>query len=150
MPANNKFSDNPIFTHLLEGDHLTSEDVLELTRRSRADCMPLEQVLVKHRIISVQQLMEVLAIRDEQPKVLIGELCVQSGYCTEDDLESALALQGRSAAHGLTVLLDQREAPDAELLAAIGGYVKGLEHQVANLESETMELRVELELSRGA
>lgn len=141
MPENKSFSDNPIFAFLLEKEHLSSEEVRELTRRSRADCMPLGQVLVRHKIITIQQLMQVLAIQDERPRSRIGELCVEYGFCGSSDLDAALALQGRSAPHALTVLLNDRGAENAELVTAIGHYVERLERRESSLEKTASELQ---------
>ena len=144
MSADKNTTDTAIFAYLLAEDLLTPEDVRELTRKSRSDCMPLGQVLVRHRVITIHQLMKVLALQDDDPKARIGELCLRHKFCDEEQLEAALALQGRSAPHGLVVLINELGTSNADMIAALGNYVSGIERREAKLEKEVIELRAEV------
>ncbi len=133
--------DNQLFNFLLAEGLLTELEVSDLARKVGTDCVPLGQILVQHKIISVEDLMQALSFQDADPLAEVAELCVRHGFCDQSEIEAAVQLQGRSAPHGLLVLLNEFGTSNGDLLRGIATYVAGLERQEATSIVEIHDLK---------
>lgn len=146
--SSNTNSQNPLLAYLLSEGLISEMEVRDLARTAGADCMPLGQILVRHKIISIQDLLKSLTYQDDHPDAPVGELCVRNGFCTQEQIDAALELQSRSAPHSLLVLLNAFGVSNGDLLRAIAEYVANLERHEISTKNEIEDLRAEVALLR--
>ena len=124
----------PIFsTQLLDmlvDDQLIDRDTRErILARTRDQWVPFGKILKQRGRLTMTQLMSLLEQQNESPELLLGELAVRAGYCTEEDVYEALRVQREISPHPLEVLVREVAVDRERLIAVFIRYVRRIEEQ---------------------
>ncbi len=117
----------------LREENVLAADVLDrLEARSNESVMPLGVILRQRGKLTMAQLIELSHMQSGNPRLRLGELAVKQGWCTDTDVEEALAQQRR--VHLLDLVAGEEGCDSSALARALVRYVKVLEERVAALE----------------
>jgi hypothetical protein len=119
---------------LREENVLAAEVLDRLEARSNEAVMPLGVILRQRGKLTMAQLVELSHMQSGNPRMRLGELAVKQGWCTEADVEEALAQQRRRM-HLLDLVTVEEGCDSSALVRALVRYVKLLEDRVAALET---------------
>jgi hypothetical protein len=119
---------------LREESVLAAEVLDRLEARSNEAVMPLGVILRQRGKLTMAQLVELSHMQSGNPRMRLGELAVKQGWCTEADVEEALAQQRRRM-HLLDLVTVEEGCDSSALVRALVRYVKLLEDRVAALET---------------
>ena len=117
--------------YLVDQGLLSEEDVERLEAGSRERGMRLGQLLLKDRALSLKQVLTVLERQEDEPGRLFGELAVDEGLLSREQLEQALVRQRISRPHPAEVILEMGALEPRALLEALISYAKILEAHLA-------------------
>lgn len=117
-----------LFDALIEHGVLDEQDAHEFSYGPNGDERPpLGRILIHEGVLSVGQVMDVVGRQVDHPELRIGELAVQQGYCTAEDIERCLEIQRDLLAHPMEELLGRRDVDPAALVRALSSYIGALE-----------------------
>lgn len=114
-------------------------DLVEDFRRTSADrpWIPLGRILVDEGHLTEQQHDGIVRIKLAEPAARFGDLAIREGFCTVEQVESALAVQSRMSPGPIELILrDERTDRDA-VFTALLRYVHHLEGRV--IAAQAME-----------
>jgi hypothetical protein len=119
----------------LREENVLPADVLErLASRSNEMVMPLGVILRQRGKLTMAQLIELVHMQSAKPGLRLGELAVSQGWCTEADIDEALAVQKRSV-HLLDLVLAEEGCNASLLVRALVRYAKLLEERMGAIEA---------------
>ena len=128
------FTTRPELASCLREEKVLAADVLErLESKSNEAVMPLGVILRQRGKLTMAQLIELSHMQSGNPRLRLGELAVKQGWCTEADVNEALAQQRR--VHYLDLVAGEEGCNSSALVRALVRYVKVLEERVAALET---------------
>jgi hypothetical protein len=117
----------------LRAENVLPTDVLDrLETRSGDAVMPLGVILRQRGKLTMAQLIELSHMPPGNPRMRLGELAVSKGWCTEEDVDEALAVQERRV-HMLDLVIAEPGFDAVALSRALVGYAKLLEERMAAL-----------------
>jgi hypothetical protein len=119
---------------LREENVLAAEVLHRLEARSNEAVMPLGVILRQRGKLTMAQLIELSHMQSGNPRMRLGELAVKQGWCTEADVDEALAQQQRRV-HLLDLVTGEEGCDSSALVRALVRYVKLLEERIAALET---------------
>lgn len=119
---------------LLREEKVLGEDLLaRIEQRSGDAVMPLGVILRQRGKLSMAQLIELSHLQSGNQRLRLGELAVSKGWCTDADIEAALAAQERRV-HVLDLVLAEPDLDVAAFARAMVRYAKLIEERMAALE----------------
>lgn len=127
---------------LLDRELINLEQATCIRRRSKHDRVPIGQLLITEGYCSVRQVMNLVAMQEENPGVRFGELAIRSGHLTSIELDDVLRLQGEYRYHQIEVALQQRLMPKEKLYRLVICYVRYMELEVSDEDEGLVDLTV--------
>lgn len=116
---------------LLVGESILSRAMADtLSARVRDSWIPLGKILRQQGSISMGQLMDLLQEQANSPTTRLGDLAVQLGMCTQEDVERALRIQRESSPHVIDLLVREGHCDAERLCRVLSRYVRRLEDRV--------------------
>lgn len=112
------------------------EVVKELGENHRKRWVPLTVVMMEERILEMSQVGVLLRKQMKEPGLRIGELAVREGFCTEDDVKRALAVQEEHCAHPVDLILGDDRIDTGAAVETLKSYVRHLEGRVETLQRQ--------------
>lgn len=117
---------------LVDREAITAEQA-EAARRSAADeRLPIGQVLMQAGVLSVKQIMFVLARQADDPTTKFGQIAVEHGFISMRQLEDALQEQRVARRHIIEVISRMNLLRPPVLIEMTVAYVALLELTLAN------------------
>lgn len=109
-----------------------SLDLVEKHRRSMRETpwVPLGRILIREGILSVRQVMGLVAMQVSEPHIRIGDLAVREGLCTPEEVAHCLDQQAASSPGPIHLLLKDENVSQDRLVNALVGYIHFLEGQL--------------------
>ena len=96
--------------------------------------MPVGEILLRHRMLNFNQVMEILGMQADRPGMRFGELAVEAGFIEPDSVEWALRRQPTTAPHPLERALSRGMIDPPQLARTLVRHVKELESGHARQE----------------
>lgn len=111
--------------YLVERGLLEREEVEEVIDAAAKSSQRLGRLLLRKKLVTLRQMVELLDRQACEPGRRLGELAVEAGYCTEAQLESMLKEQkGHVGQHPLDHLILSGRLSQQALMEALVSYVK--------------------------
>lgn len=109
-----------------------SLDLVEKHRRSIRETpwVPLGRILIREGVLSVRQVMGLVAMQVAEPHIRIGDLAVREGLCTPEEVAHCLDKQAASSPGPIHMLLKDENVSKDRLVNALVGYIHFLEGQL--------------------
>lgn len=104
---------------------LPMEVIVELRRGTRAP--QLGKILLDRRAMDVRQVMQIVSLQADEPRMRFGELAIRAGFIDEHELISALRDQRMMRRHPSEIILERGLMKRSALLRALIGYTTLLE-----------------------
>jgi hypothetical protein len=130
LAANTHFSSSLVRFGLCDQDHAN-----QIARNAEARWLPLGRILVRQKKITIQDSAEIFSRQAEKPHMLFGEVAVELGYCTAEDVDEAIAFQRKECPHVLDLAIADSELDAEGLLAAAADYIRYTERLISQLET---------------
>ena len=92
---------------LVRAGIVSADDYVEALSRQEEDRPPLGQVAIEESMLGVREVLEVIRTQKQEPGRLFGEIAIDKGYLTEEQVARLLMLQRqreRSVMHYLVEL----------------------------------------------
>lgn len=97
--------------------------------------VPLGRILIREGYLSVRQVMGLVSMQAEEPRMRIGDLAVREGLCTREEIQECLAIQSRLSPGPIQLVLRDGHAASDRLVNALVGYIHYLEGRLEEAES---------------
>ncbi|MEM8712578.1 MAG: hypothetical protein AAGG01_16615 [Planctomycetota bacterium] len=109
-----------------------SPELVEEHRRSMRETpwIPLGRILIREGILSVKQVMGLVAMQIVEPHVRIGDLAVRECLCTTEQILHCLELQETQSPGPIQLLVRDERVGHDRLVNALVGYIHFLEGQL--------------------
>lgn len=115
---------------------LTKSAALSIKNRVHEAWVPIGEVLSGLGHLTTSQLMDLVQMQAGEPHLRIGELAVREGFCTEENVLDALAMQREANPHPLEFLLADYPCDRDRLWGVVVRYLKQVEARIADLPSQ--------------
>ncbi len=116
-----QFSPQPGFWRfLIDVGNCDEALVSEYATKHSEKWIPLGQILIEMRSITLKQVMSLLSMQAEDPALRIGDLAVREGYCTRQDIDAAIEIQRNQSPHPIELLLRDARIGDDSLFDSVG------------------------------
>lgn len=99
--------------------------------------MPLGKILIRTKKLTIKQSGAVFSEQADQPRKLFGELAVELGFCTQEDVDEAIVYQRTECPHVLDLVMSESDVDPEKLLTAAADYIRYTERVIAQLETIT-------------
>lgn len=123
---------------LVEHGACTAAEARSVLVGSQNPWSHLGRILIKHGALTFTDVSYILEVQDREPGSRFGDLAVELGFCTREQVDKAVEQQSRSGAHFLDVITEHRSADPDRLVAALVAWSKRLG---SALERELREKR---------
>lgn len=84
----------------------------------------LGRLLLRHRALTIRQLMHLLELQVDEPNVMLGQLAEREGYLSSRQLAEALEMQQTSNRHLVHRLVDSELIESDRLLLALALFLE--------------------------
>ena len=126
-----------LWRQVVESNALDPSLVAEFRKTAEAKpWKPIGRILLEMKSLGPDQLMDLLALQAQEPTIRLGELAVREGYCTEAEIDDALAIQSASSPDAIELMLRDERIDSELMIQALVGYIHHLEGAVYNLRHE--------------
>lgn len=92
--------------------------------------VPLGKVMLDEGVITLRQVMDVLAAQSAAPEARFGEIAVRDGHCTVADVRRCLDIQARETPGSIEYALADVDVPPGRVIAALASYARYLERRI--------------------
>ncbi len=96
---------------------------------------PLGSILLRDGVLSMSQVIALLAIQANEPDVRIGDLAVREGHCTQATIRKALVVQREESPHPIELLMADSRVDKPTLFDGVTSYVRFLEGLVHRMRT---------------
>ena len=119
----------PTFLRFLTSEGLLSyEDAKNLTEASTKTSTLLGQLMLRHKHVTLAQMVKLLEAQVAAPSKRLGELAIEAGYLDDAALQGLLAQQSKTKAqHPIEILRRSGALPQESLFEAMTAYIKLVE-----------------------
>ena len=118
---------------LVEHECCDRSTVEQMATQSREAWVPLGMILLREKNLSLKEVFSVLSEQAVRPKALFGDLAVELGACTAEQIDEAMATQREDCPHVLDLALASPEIDNEKLLPALVMYVRQIERVLDRL-----------------
>jgi len=112
---------------LVDQGYLRADAALNVERRADATRERLGQIMLRHRIVNMRQMLDLLRQQSEETDLPIGELAVAAGYLDRGQLDELLRLQLASRRHVAELIVEEGLLDAVALLEVMATYIKWLD-----------------------
>lgn len=120
------------FVQYLFDRKLLSEAVATRVRDTSANTrIPIGRLLLEGGVLTMRQVMQVLALQGESPGLRFGELAIAQGFLDTAQLEAALRRQAIARKHQIEIVRELALFSEAELQGLTMDYIVYLELRAA-------------------
>lgn len=119
----------PTFLRFLTSEGLLSyEDAKNLAEASSKTSTLLGQLMLRHKHVTLAQMVKLLEAQLASPSMRLGELAIAAGHLDEASLQNLLAQQSRTASqHPIEILRRSGALAQESLFEAMTAYIKMVE-----------------------
>lgn len=103
------------------------EEIREKVMQNR---VPLGKILLESELITMSELLDILEVKGAQPERRIGEIAMDRGLITPEQVSKALDHQMKTNPHPVEVILDEDLADRDLIMALLVEYIKLLESYI--------------------
>lgn len=130
---------HPILGRLVEAGLISNDDVDRLLAESDQTYQQIGQLLMSQKLLTVKQVMSVLAHQAEFPQQRFGDIAVALGYIRSETIEWALQRRTVQQRHVLDRLIERQLVPERVLLSVLVEYIKYSDYAKVEDEDESLQ-----------
>lgn len=123
-----------LWEELVQSEAFDQEMVSAYQRmNSERPWRPLGKILMQLGHLNTQQLFGLLALQAEETGSRLGDLAIEEGLCTVEQVTEAIQLQREECPGPIELLLEDENISEMAVLRALVGYVHHLEGRLYSL-----------------